>query len=52
MVYPRGAERVLEQVPGSRLEIIPDCGHCPQIEAPERLLELMRSFPEPAAAYF
>lgn len=44
MVFPRGAERVLADVPGSRLEVIPDCGHCPQIEAPERLLELLRSF--------
>ena len=44
MVFPRGAERVLADVSGSRLELIPDCGHCPQIEAPEHLLELLRSF--------
>lgn len=52
MVYSSGAERVLREVPGARLEVIPRCGHCPQIEAPARLAELLRAFPleRPASA--
>jgi pimeloyl-ACP methyl ester carboxylesterase len=45
MVYPTGAERVLAEVAGARLETIEDCGHCPQIEAPDRLSELLLGFP-------
>jgi pimeloyl-ACP methyl ester carboxylesterase len=45
LVFPVGAERVLEAVPGSRLEVIDDCGHCPQIECPDRLAELVLAFP-------
>ncbi len=30
--------------PGSRVEIMPDCGHAPQIEQPERLVRLVDSF--------
>jgi pimeloyl-ACP methyl ester carboxylesterase len=48
MVFPAGAERVLRTVAGSRMELIERCGHCPQIEAPERLAELLASFPETA----
>jgi pimeloyl-ACP methyl ester carboxylesterase len=50
MVYPAGAERVLAEVPGSRLELIPECGHCPQVEEPERLAELLVAFPAELAA--
>jgi pimeloyl-ACP methyl ester carboxylesterase len=35
---------VLRVVPGSRIEVIPGCGHCPQIEATERLAELVVNF--------
>jgi pimeloyl-ACP methyl ester carboxylesterase len=45
LVFPAGAERVLEAVAGSRLEVIDDCGHCPQIECPERLADLVLAFP-------
>ena len=45
LVFQTGAERVLEVVPESRLELIEDCGHCPQIEAPERFAELLLEFP-------
>lgn len=41
MVYATGAERVLREVPASRIEMIEHCGHCPQVEAPERLAELL-----------
>jgi pimeloyl-ACP methyl ester carboxylesterase len=49
MVFPTGAERVLREVPGSRIEVIENCGHCPQVEAPERLAELLVEFPAAVA---
>jgi pimeloyl-ACP methyl ester carboxylesterase len=49
MVSPRGAERVLEALPTARLELIEDCGHCPQLEAPDRLVQLLLDFPSPLA---
>lgn len=45
MVFSSGAERVLREIPGARLELIEDCGHCPQIEAADRLAELLDEFP-------
>jgi pimeloyl-ACP methyl ester carboxylesterase len=30
----------------SDIEIIPDCGHCPQVEMPERMAELILGFPD------
>ena len=50
MVPHRGAERLLTAVPGSRLELLPTCGHCPQVEEPDRFVELVLEFassPEP-----
>jgi pimeloyl-ACP methyl ester carboxylesterase len=44
MVYASGAERVLEQVPGARLELLEGCGHCPQVEVPDRLADLIEEF--------
>lgn len=46
MVYTAGAERVLRTVDYSDIEVIPDCGHCPQVEVPDRLAELLDAFPE------
>lgn len=40
----RGAERVLDAVPGARLELLEGVGHCPQVEAPERFTELLFEF--------
>src|SRR3712207_7275929 len=37
--------RVLEMVPRSRLVTIQDCGHCPQLEEPDRFTELLLDFP-------
>lgn len=45
MVFKSGAERVLDRVPDSELTLIEDCGHCPQIEAADRLAELLLEFP-------
>lgn len=44
MVYASGAERILREVAGARLEVIEHCGHCPQLEAPDRLLGLLEEF--------
>jgi pimeloyl-ACP methyl ester carboxylesterase len=33
-----------EAIPGSRLEIIPEAGHFPQVETPERFLEVLLDF--------
>ena len=46
MVYTAGAERVLRTVDYSDIEVIPNCGHCPQVEVPDRLAELLEAFPE------
>lgn len=45
MVYTTGAERVLRTVDYSDIEVLPDCGHCPQVEAPDRLVQLLLAFP-------
>ena len=45
MVYTTGVERVLRTVPYSDVEIIPGCGHCPQVEVPEQLVQMLLDFP-------
>ena len=50
MVFSSGAERVLREVAGSRLEVIEHCGHCPQIEATDRVAELLAAFPDEVLA--
>jgi pimeloyl-ACP methyl ester carboxylesterase len=49
LVFQTGAGRVLDAVEDARLEVIEDCGHCPQLEAPERFCELLLDFPAPVA---
>jgi pimeloyl-ACP methyl ester carboxylesterase len=44
LVFSRGAKRVLQAVPDSRLELLPGVGHCPQVEAPQRFTELLMEF--------
>jgi len=41
LVFHRGAQRLLAAVAGSRLELLEHCGHSPQIEYPERVVELL-----------
>jgi pimeloyl-ACP methyl ester carboxylesterase len=50
LVFHQGAERVLHDVPGSRLELLEGIGHCPQVEAPQELLELLIAFCDERAA--
>jgi pimeloyl-ACP methyl ester carboxylesterase len=50
LVFHRGAERLLGAVPEARLELLTGIGHCPQVEAPDRLAELLHDFSE-APAY-
>ncbi|HVF95516.1 MAG TPA: alpha/beta hydrolase [Sphingomonas sp.] len=39
---PRAAEEAAGRIPGARLIRLPDLGHSPQVEAPERFLESLR----------
>jgi pimeloyl-ACP methyl ester carboxylesterase len=51
LVFHRGAQRILDTVPGARLELLGGVGHCPQVEVPERFTELLLAFlADPAAA--
>jgi pimeloyl-ACP methyl ester carboxylesterase len=45
MVASSGAERIVAALPDTRVELLPRCGHCPQIEEPDRLVELLAGFP-------
>ena len=45
MVLSKGAQRVLDAVPGARLELLTECGHCPQVECPDRFTDLLLEFP-------
>ena len=50
MVPHSGARVILDALPGTKVELIEGCGHCPQLEATDRLLELLLGFPEPVLA--
>lgn len=39
-----GAERFTDEIEHARLEVIEGYGHCPQVEAPERVTELVEQF--------
>jgi pimeloyl-ACP methyl ester carboxylesterase len=45
LVFQTGAEEVLQAAREARLELIDDCGHCPQLECPERLYDVLIHFP-------
>jgi pimeloyl-ACP methyl ester carboxylesterase len=49
MVTHEGARHVLEAVPSARYEELPGCGHCPQLEEPERFTGLLLEFLEECA---
>lgn len=44
MVSHRGATRITEALPGTTYELLDGCGHCPQLEAPERLIAALLDF--------
>lgn len=44
MVPHRGARRVIDALPETTYELIEGCGHCPQIEEPDRFVELLDAF--------
>lgn len=44
MVSSQGSERIVAALPEARVELLPRCGHCPQIEEPGRLAELLGDF--------
>jgi pimeloyl-ACP methyl ester carboxylesterase len=45
MVLSRGAQRVVDALPDTRVELLDGCGHCPQVECPERFTDLLLDFP-------
>jgi pimeloyl-ACP methyl ester carboxylesterase len=45
MVFAKGAERIVAALPDTDVELLPRCGHGPQIEEPDRLAELLAEFP-------
>jgi len=49
MVSHRGARRVLEALPGTKVELLEGCGHCPQLEATDRVVECLLGFAGAAA---
>jgi abhydrolase domain-containing protein 6 len=50
LVHHKGAELVLAALPGTKVELLEGVGHLPQIEATDRVLELLLEFPgEPLA---
>lgn len=44
MVGKEGARHVLEALPGARYEELEGCGHCPQLEQPDRFTDVLASF--------
>jgi pimeloyl-ACP methyl ester carboxylesterase len=41
MVSPAGAQRILDEVPHATLELLPDCGHCPQVECSDLVADTL-----------
>jgi pimeloyl-ACP methyl ester carboxylesterase len=50
MVASKGADLIVAALPETRIELLPRCGHCPQIEEPDRLAELLAAFPSAPAS--
>ena len=46
MVSHSGAQRLVETIPHTRVELLEGVGHCPQLEATDELLALLQAFPD------
>jgi len=44
MVPSRGSRRILDALPATTFELVPRCGHCPQIEEPDRFVDVLLEF--------
>lgn len=44
MVPPENSRQIAAEIPRARLELIPNCGHLPMLEQPERVAELILGF--------
>jgi pimeloyl-ACP methyl ester carboxylesterase len=45
MVLSKGAQRVVDVLPDTEVALLDQCGHCPQVECPDRFTELLLEFP-------
>lgn len=50
LLFHAGAQAIIDSVDGARLELLRGIGHCPQVEAPARLTELVLEFSDAVAA--
>jgi 3-oxoadipate enol-lactonase len=41
---PELVRKLADGIPGARFEVVPGCGHCPQIERPEAFLAVVQAF--------
>lgn len=44
MVPSRGSRHILEALPETTYALIPRCGHCPQVEEPDRFADVLLAF--------
>jgi pimeloyl-ACP methyl ester carboxylesterase len=44
MVPSKGARHILDALPSTTYELIERCGHCPQIEEPDRFVDALLDF--------
>jgi pimeloyl-ACP methyl ester carboxylesterase len=51
MVTHRGARHIVDAVPGTAYELFEGCGHCPQLEEPDRLAGLLHAFASAPASH-
>jgi pimeloyl-ACP methyl ester carboxylesterase len=44
MVPARGSRRIIDALPETTYELVEDCGHCPQVEEPDRFVRVLLEF--------